>query len=129
MRDFAAVEWRRAQRSLAAAELVSAVDPSSAASRAYYAAFHAATALFALRGILFRKHSAVRAAVHRDLVRDGHWPAELGQAFDSLLELRETGDYGELAEVSGEDAALAVDRAKKILEAVRRMCPELAEGE
>ena len=125
MKEFAQAEWERAQSSFAAAEQVAAIDPNSAASRAYYAAFHAVSALFALRGQSFSKHSAVRAAVYRDLVNTGLWPPELGQTYDSLLLLRTTGDYGGLADVSPEDAAIALVKAKRILDAVKQMCPEL----
>ncbi|MFB3894559.1 MAG: hypothetical protein ACE15C_21365 [Phycisphaerae bacterium] len=44
MRQFAAVEWERAQRALSSARQLVQTDPDSAASRAYYAAFHGMTA-------------------------------------------------------------------------------------
>ena len=50
MKEFAAAEWQRARRTLASGSELWETDPDSAASRAYYAAFHAVTALFALRG-------------------------------------------------------------------------------
>jgi uncharacterized protein (UPF0332 family) len=90
----AQAQWDRAVRSLRAAELLVETDPDSAASRAYYAAFHAASALFAMTGRTFTKHSALEAAVHRDLVRAGQWGAALGQDYTFLRELRLTGDYG-----------------------------------
>ena len=68
MNEFAKMEWERANRTLDSAMKLATSDPDSAASRAYYAAFHAVTALFALREKTFIKHSALRAAVHRDLV-------------------------------------------------------------
>lgn len=49
MIDFARDAWQRAVTSLETAKQVAARDPDSAASRAYYAAFHAISALFALR--------------------------------------------------------------------------------
>ena len=48
MKDFSAVEWQRALRTLASGRQLIKTDPDSAASRAYYAAFHALTSLFAL---------------------------------------------------------------------------------
>ncbi len=41
MKEFAAAEWQRATRSLESAGELLDSDPDSAASRAYYAAFHA----------------------------------------------------------------------------------------
>ncbi len=102
MKEFAAVEWQRALRTLETAKQEARTDPDSAASRAYYAAFHALTALFALRGQSFSKHSAIRAALHRDLIRSGEWSANLGEAYEALSDLREKGDYGGVIRVSQE---------------------------
>ncbi len=53
MREFAEAEWRRANRVLRTARETSPADPDSMATRAYYAAFHAVSALFLLRGKVF----------------------------------------------------------------------------
>jgi len=125
MTQFAADEWTRATGALRAAMAVVKIDPNSAASRAYYAAYHAVTALFAMREKSFAKHSALRAAVHRDLVHTGEWPQELGQAFDDLLELRETGDYGEKIQVTTRQARDSVLSAHAILARVSFTEPAL----
>ena len=107
--------WARAKESLAAAKTVLPVSPDAAASRAYYAAFHAVAALFAIEGRSFTKHSAVEAAVHRDLVRTGRWPAELGKLYTRLVALRQTGDYGGGTHVAADEAADAITVAERIL--------------
>lgn len=94
----------RATRALRTAEAHVDDDPDAAASRAYYAAFYAVSALFASQLRTFRKHSEVEAAVHRDLVKPGKWPTEVGSDFSWLASLRYTGDYGGEAHVSSEDA-------------------------
>ena len=94
-----------------------ATDPESAASRAYYAAFHALTALFALRGQSFKKHAALRAALHKDLIKSGEWPMERGKDYDLLTELRENSDYAEVARVTEQDARRAVEAAQRIIAA------------
>ncbi|MBM3954939.1 MAG: HEPN domain-containing protein [Planctomycetes bacterium] len=63
MKEFIRSQWTKAMRSLAAAEATLDTDPDSAASRAYYAAFHGVTATLAGRGMEFTKHTAVRAAL------------------------------------------------------------------
>lgn len=128
MKEFAVTEWQRAVRALETAEHAVRIDPDSAVSRAYYAAFHALTALFALRGQSFTKHTAIRAALHRDLIRSGEWATKLGQAYDRLMDLRERGDYGGVVRVSQEEAKTSVDSAAEIIEAVRQSCPELDQG-
>jgi hypothetical protein len=128
MKDFAANQWRRALKTFASAEQLVNTDPDSAASRAYYAAFYAITALFGLREQTFTKHSALRAAVHRELIQTGQWPQELGQAYDFLLDMREIGDYGGIEQVSQEDAEMAIEKASSIIKAVADICPELGKS-
>lgn len=125
MKEFAAAEWQRALRTLASGRQLLHTDPDSAASRAYYAAFHSLTALFTLRGQTFSKHSALRGALHRELISTGKWTVELGQAYDFLMDMRETGDYGGLTAVSQSDAQMSLAKAQAIIEAVRRDCVEL----
>ncbi|MCX5647831.1 MAG: HEPN domain-containing protein [Planctomycetota bacterium] len=132
MKEFAATEWERACRAIGSAEQLVQTDPDSAASRAYYAAFHALTALFALRGQAFSKHSAIRAALHRDLVQAGLLGEDVGRDYDFLMELRETADYGGATQVPAEAARRALERAKKFVAAIHPLCPELgrhSEGE
>jgi uncharacterized protein (UPF0332 family) len=116
--------WLRAVRSCKSASKLAAEDPDSAASRAYYAAFYAVSALFALQGKTFTQHRAVEAAVHRDLVHAHVWSVELGAAFSWLVRLRRTGDYGGSMHVSPDEAQEAVDKARSILQAVRTTSPE-----
>ena len=125
MKEFAASEWQRATRTLKTAELLLSSDCESAVSRAYYAAFHALTAVFALRGQTFSKHSALRAALHKDLINTGQWTAELGKDYDFLLESRETGDYGGIARVTDHDTRRAIEISKRILAACQSLQPEL----
>lgn len=125
MNEFATTQWQRALRTLSSARQLIETDPDSAASRAYYAAFHALTTLFAFRGQSFSKHSALRAALHRDLIKTSQWPINLGKAFDFLMDLRETGDYGGLIQVSRSDAELATAKAQAIIDKVCNSCPEL----
>ncbi len=119
MNAHAADLWRRAVEALVTARHDLSVSPDAAASRAYYAAFDAASALFALEDRTFTKHSGVEAAVHRDLVKTGRWAAELGKSYSFLVALRETGDYGGGEHVTREDAEEAIERASLILNAVK----------
>jgi uncharacterized protein (UPF0332 family) len=119
--------WRRALDALEVARREAKPGPDASASRAYYAAFYGVSALFALDGREFRRHSEVEAAVHRDLVRDGNWTKELGAAYTELLRLREVGDYGGDRHVTPEQAQEAVGQAARILRAISRQHPEQLE--
>ena len=55
-RDLVLAEWRRAERALRAAQLLTAEDyPEDAASRAYYAILHAAKAVLFVHDIAIWK--------------------------------------------------------------------------
>ncbi len=124
MNQRAADLWERAKKALAVAKAVSSLDPDSAASRADYAAFYAVSARFALGGKSFRRHSGVEAAVHRDLVKAGIWPTELGQGYSQLSAARSIGDYGDLEHVSEARALEAIQIASDILAAIAREFPQ-----
>ena len=126
MKEFALSERDRAHVALKSSERLIDLDPDSAASRAYYAAFHAVTALFAIKGQDFAKHASLRAALHKDLIKTGKRPIELGRDFDLLMDLRETGDYGGMSHVSSEAARNALACAERIIKAVEKECPELS---
>jgi uncharacterized protein (UPF0332 family) len=117
--------WVRALRSLASAKVLVQTDPDSAAPRAYYAAFDAVSTLLELEGKTFSKHAGVEAAVHRDLIHTGRWPADLGKAYSDLAALRVDADYtGPSVTITKANDAIA--KAEQILQAVRLVYPHLA---
>ena len=123
MKEFIRSQWTKSMRSIAAAEAILETDPDSAASRADYAAFHGVTAVLAGRGMEFTKHTAVRAALHRDLIQSGAISADLGREYDFLLDLRETADYGGVAEASLASVKKAIEKARTILAALEPLLP------
>lgn len=110
--------WDRARKALTVAGSILSLDSDAAASRAYYAAFYAVSAYFALEGRTFTRHSAVEGAVHRDLVLPGKWQADLGRNYSRLVRLGRTGDYGVGQHVPADQAVAAVRIAAAVLKAV-----------
>ena len=82
------------------------------ASRAYYAAFYAASALLLNEGIDTSKHSGVIALIHKHFVKSGRLSKEQGRNLNWLFELRSVGDYGVSLHVGLEDASRAVNTAE-----------------
>jgi len=112
----------RASQSLRAARsLLDEGHCDFAASRAYYAAFYAATAALLRRGLTFRKHSGVIASVHQHLVKTGLVESELGRDLSWLFELRGIGDYGETRHVPEEDAERALAASDRLVVALRHL--------
>jgi uncharacterized protein (UPF0332 family) len=116
--------WNRAKQALLLANHDLSVSADGSATWAYYAAFCALSALFGLRGRSFTKHSALETAVHRDLVKNGHWPAHLASEFTRLAQLREVGHYGGPKHVTPDEAKRSIESAAAILRAVAAAHPE-----
>jgi len=116
--------WQRAQEALrATGTLLAAGFPDFAAARAYYAAFYAASALLLAEGKTFRSHRGVVAVLHRDYVRAGRLPMDMGRILSTLSDLRSVGDYGGAAHVSHAAANMALREAQQFLEAIRSLLP------
>jgi uncharacterized protein (UPF0332 family) len=92
-----------------------------AASRAYYAAFYAATAVLLCEEFEFSKHSGVIAFIHREFVKTGRLDKRYGKDLNWLFELRGVGDYGVILHVSQEDAKKAIKVAEEFLRAIEAL--------
>lgn len=91
------------------------------ASRAYYAAFYAASALLLNEKIDTSKHSGVIALVHQHFVKSGKLSKEQGRNLNWLFELRSVGDYGVSLHVASKEAHRAVDIAENFFEATKAL--------
>ena len=105
----------------AARQLINSGFPDVRASRAYYAAFYAATTLVLSEGSSFSKHSGVIAFVHRCFVKTGRVGTEQGKALSWLFELRGVGDYGGTVHVTQEEAERAAASAEGFVRSVRTL--------
>ncbi|NJN21738.1 MAG: HEPN domain-containing protein [Leptolyngbya sp. RL_3_1] len=110
----------RAESSFQAAQLLLASGfADDAASRAYYAAFHAASALLVSRGLNFNSHAGVLRAISLNFVKTGQLDRSMGKDLNWLAELRQLSDYGELRRVSRANAEEALVIAARFMSAVR----------
>jgi len=91
------------------------------ASRAYYAAFYAASALLLSDGLDTSKHSGVIALIHQHFVKSGKLNKEQGKNLNWLFELRSVGDYGVSLHVVLDDARRAVNTAEDFYGAVKAL--------
>ena len=117
-----AANLERAEKSIqAATELAASGFYDFAASRAYYAAFYAATAVLLDEGLEFSRHSGVIASIHQRLVKTGKLDKEQGKELNWLFELRNVGDYGVTIHVSQQDAERAVQVAENFLRVIKSL--------
>ena len=92
---------------------------AQAVSRAYYAAFYAASEALLALGESRSKHSVVIAAFISLVVKREGVEEEIGRALRSLFEQRSVADYGDDS-VSSERADDALEQASKVVAAVER---------
>lgn len=91
-------------------------------SRAYYAAYHAITAVLASQDLVFSSHAQTIGAFNREFVKTGKFPAVFTKKTQDLFAARQTGDYDasswterETAEERLRDAEDVYDAAKLYL--------------
>jgi len=116
--------WGRAVEWLTSAQNEEKTNTDASASCAYYAALYALSALFALEGKVFSSHDGVEIVLHRDYIKTGILSKDFGKDFRTLRDLRKVGNYGCAAHVSGEDAAIGIEIAREVIEAVYRLKPD-----
>lgn len=112
----------KARRDLRAAEmLLREGEPEIAASRGYYAMFHAPEAMLLNRGLSFSKHSGVMAAFGREFVKTGAVPSEFHRWLLDAFDARNIGDYDIHRRLTSEQAAEHVRRARAFVDHVDRV--------
>lgn len=119
--EIAANLERAAQSIEAARDLAIKGYYDFAASRAYYGAFYAATAVLLSEGIELSKHSGVIASIHQRFVKTGKLSKEHGKDLNWLFEMRSVGDYGGIAHVSQQQADHAIEAAANFVDAINAL--------
>jgi len=112
---------KKADGKIAAADAdLVAARYDDAASRAYYAMFHATRALLAARGLTARSHSGLAALFAEHFVRSGDLDVQFGRWLGQGRRTREIGDYDDFLEIEPAEATQAVSRARQFLNEARR---------
>ncbi len=118
--------WSKAEESLASAQRE--FDAGAFAftmNRIYYAAFYAVSAALLDRQTSFKKHSGVRAAFHREFVKNGMLDSNWGKFYDQLFEDRQEGDYVALIDFEREYVLNQLARCRDFLMQLRPLVASL----
>lgn len=84
-------------------------------NRLYYACFYAISALLLTKNLSSSKHSYLRSLMHREFVKPGLIPKELGKHFDLLFNNRMKGDYGDFVKFQVEAVKGWLDSTQKFV--------------
>lgn len=105
-----------------AAKLLGLGGYDDSVSRSYYAAFHAAKALLASKGLEAETHSGVKVLFHLHFIKTNLLEARFGRYLTDLKDDREEGDYdigstinADMAQHALREATEFVDEAERFL--------------
>jgi uncharacterized protein (UPF0332 family) len=84
-------------------------------NRLYYACFYAVSALLLTRNFSTSKHGYLRSLMHREFVKTGLIPKNLGTHFDLLFDNRHKGDYDDFIRFKAEDVAGWLERTREFI--------------
>jgi uncharacterized protein len=90
-------------------------------NRLCYAVFYAVSAALAKEGREYGKHTAVRAALHRDFVKSGKVPRTYGHTYDELFDDRQQGDYTPHVSFDKEEVRMLVSETRTFLDHFRTL--------
>ena len=112
----------KSRESLASAESeLNAGRLTFAINRLYYCMFYAISALYAAKGEIYTKHSAIRAAFHRDYIKSELLDKRIGRLYDELFNARQQGDYVPMTEFEEEVIAEHISEVKGILPKISKL--------
>lgn len=83
---------------------------TTAVRNLYYACFYALTAFLLKEGRSFKKHTAVKAALHKDLIRAGIVEPYWGKFYNKIFDSRHEGDYQPLRVFEAEEVKMFLDQ-------------------
>lgn len=112
----------KASESLAAARItLDAGFAALATNRVYYACFYALCALLLQEGIPFAKHSSVRLAMHKTLVKTGRLPTDMGKFYDRAFAERHEADYNALSQFEADVVAKHIGVAHQFVACIAKL--------
>jgi uncharacterized protein (UPF0332 family) len=118
--------WNKALESLKAARReLKAQAYTFAINRGYYALFYAVSALLLEEGRRFSKHSGVRAAFNRDIIRPGRLSRKYGDLYNQLFRDRQEGDYVEFTTFDAPYVREKIDACDEFLVHLRALLKSL----
>ena len=105
-----------------AAMLLMQKEYRAANNRAYYAIFHAITAIHALDGKSYKRHKEVLAKFNKDYVRTEIFPKSFGRKIIEAEDIRHASDYDDFYIATREEAQEQIGTAEELILLVEKYC-------
>ena len=101
--------------------LINAQRLDGAASRMYYAVFHAVCALFINDGHQVSTHKGSHALFNQQYIKTGILAREYGQLYNQLQTMREESDYNCAYDVEIDELQQRLEPARKLIEDIEKL--------
>ena len=118
------VKYRLERANKTFAEAISNVENAcwhAAANRLYYACFYAACALLINNGHTMRTHNGVFSLLGEHFVSIGLISREENKFYRRVLELRQTGDYDDFIELTGNEILPLLEPAENFIKTIENL--------
>lgn len=102
----------------AARVLLEAQAYRGANNRAYYAIFHAISAVLVMEGVAFKRHKDTLAYFNKNYVATEIFPREWGRKIVKAEEIRHASDYDTFYIASKEETVQQIETADKLIQLV-----------
>ena len=91
------------------------------ANRLYYAAFYAVSALLLKNSLHAQSHSGVKALFGMNFIKTGLLDVNYGRTFSRLFEMRQSGDYDDMFDLTSDDVIPYIEPTKNLINAVKEL--------
>jgi len=98
-----------------------AVRLQNAVRDAYFACFHAFSAVLLKEGRSFRRHKEVRSALHRDYIKTKKIGVEWGKHYDWLFDNRQKADYRPLVQFDPEQLEEIIKKSEEFVSEMKNL--------
>ena len=121
--DLAIYRLERAKTDLQSARvLFDVAEYRGANNRAYYAIYHAITAVHALDGRAYKRHKDALANFNKDYIRTEIFPKVMGRKISEAQEIRHASDYDDFYIATKAEALEQIETAEKLISLIDRYC-------
>jgi len=126
-RSLIAYRISRAHEALEEARILfNAGHANSYVNRLYYACFYATSALLLTKNLSTNRHGYLRSLLHKEFVKTGSIPHEMGKHFDLLFTNRQKGDYADLVVFKADEVAGWLAQTKAFVSHIEELLSDMA---
>lgn len=102
--------------------LIEAEEYRASNNRAYYAIFHAISAIHALDEKPYKRHREAISNFNKDYVKTGIFPREIGRKIMRAEEIRHASDYDDFYIATKEKSQKQIETAEELIELIENFC-------